>query len=153
MNAYQTPQVPGDSWRPTAARNVQLESHLGTQRSTESPVAKDQEACLSSEARDLVRDFVMPSDSSVLDFLEDHRVIARTLAEAAPRLREYFGESTVFSLRRAFDELGGRTLYAVVLWPGKPQDVRSALRRFDDEWWFTRSRQTSGKLVFTYELV
>ena len=63
------------------------------------------------------------------------------------------GGNAVFNLRAPIDEAGSQTLYAVAMWPGKLQDVRDALAKFDDEWWMARARQAAGYLTFTYELV
>jgi hypothetical protein len=56
-------------------------------------------------------------------------------------------------LRAPIDESGSQTLYVVAMWPGNVRDVRQALARFDDAWWIAHSRQASGHLAFTYELV
>jgi hypothetical protein len=97
--------------------------------------------------------YAFPADSSVRDFLTEHRTIPYILLEAAPQLKAHFGASAIFSLRTPTDDVGSRTLYAVVTWPGKSRDVRQALDRFDDSWWIAHSRQASGYLTFTYELM
>lgn len=102
---------------------------------------------------ELRRTFVMPDESSVVTFLSEHRTIPQILSEAATHLRACFGTGAVFNLRVPIDESGSRTLYAVVMWPGKLRDVREALAKFDDRWWIAHSRQTSGYLTFTYELM
>jgi len=51
------------------------------------------------------------------------------------------------------DEDGAQTLYVVAVWSGDVQDVRIALEHFDAQWWIANSRQASGDLCFTYELV
>jgi len=103
--------------------------------------------------RDVRRHFVLPADSSVVTFLAEHPNLTQVLLEAAPKLRAFFGAETVINLRAPIDDSGSQTLYAVVMWPGKVRDVRDALARFDDAWWIARSRQASGYLTFTYELV
>jgi hypothetical protein len=102
---------------------------------------------------DVRKHYVLPADPSVIDFLADHRAIPQLLLAAAPQIKGYFGRNAVFNLRAPLDEAGSRTLYAVVMWPGKLRDVRDALARFDDEWWMARARQAGGYLIFTYELV
>jgi len=75
------------------------------------------------------------------------------LIEAVPRLWESFGIDAVFNLRVLIDESGSRTLYAVAMWAGSAKDVSIALDQFEDGWWILNSRQASGILTFTYELV
>ncbi len=106
-----------------------------------------------SALEELRRKFILPPDPSVVTFLNDHRTLPQILLEAADHLRAYFGADTIFNLRAPIDESGARTLYAVVMWPGTVSAVREALARFDDEWWIAHSRQASGYLTFTYELV
>jgi hypothetical protein len=102
---------------------------------------------------EVCRYFVLPADSSVSAFLSGHRTLPQTLLEAVPQLRACFGAEAVFNLRAPIDESGSQSLYAVAMWSGNVPDVRQALARFDDAWWIEHSRQTSGCLSFTYELV
>ena len=97
--------------------------------------------------------FVLPADSSVLYFLRAHRNIPQILLGAVSHLKACFGVNAVFNLRAPIDESGIRTLYAVSMWPGKFNDVRTALENFDDQWWIANSPQAAGYLIFTYELV
>ncbi|HME08151.1 MAG TPA: hypothetical protein VKG25_13940 [Bryobacteraceae bacterium] len=106
-----------------------------------------------SALKELRRKFILPPDPSVVTFLTEHRTLPQILLEAADHLRAYFGADTIFNLRAPIDESGSRTLYAVVMWPGTVSAVKAALARFDDEWWIAHSRQASGYLTFTYELV
>lgn len=99
------------------------------------------------------RYYVLPADSSVSTFLTEHRVMPEILLGASQPLRACFGSETVFNLRAPIDESGSRTLYVVAMWPGKLQDVRRALAKFDADWWMPRARQAAGYLTFTYELV
>jgi hypothetical protein len=99
------------------------------------------------------RSFVLPADSSVSAFLSGHRIIPQILLESAAHLEACFGTGTVFSLRAPIDESGSQTLYVVAMWSGNVRDVRQALARFDEAWWIAHSRQASGNLAFTYELV
>jgi hypothetical protein len=96
--------------------------------------------------------YVLPADSSVESFLTEHRALTRILLDARPRLEQYFGAETTFSLKAPIDWEGEQTLYAVVLWPGEAREVRNALAKFDDEW-LARSTFSSIDLTFTYELV
>jgi hypothetical protein len=101
----------------------------------------------------LQKSYVLSNDRSVKAFLKSHRTIPHLLIQALPHLKQYFGASTVFTLRAIADEDGPQTLYAVVMWPGHVNDVRNALQNFDERWWIASSRQASGNLTFTYELV
>ena len=102
---------------------------------------------------ELRKHYVLPSDSSVRAFLAQHRGISAILLDAIPQLKKCFGTSAVFRLSAPVDEAGTRSLYAVVIWPGKIRDVRNALDRFDEDWWLTHSHSASSYFVFTYELV
>jgi hypothetical protein len=97
--------------------------------------------------------YVLPAGDSVELFLSHYRAVTGLLLQAIPKLREFFGSDTLFSLRVPIDDSGTQTLYAVAMWPGRIQDVKTALDRFDDSWWIPNSRQASGYLTFTYELV
>jgi hypothetical protein len=103
--------------------------------------------------KEVRRHFVLPADSSVATFLTERPTLTQILLDAAPQLRAAFGAEAVVNLRAPIDDSGSQTLYAVVMWPGQVRDVRDALARFDDAWWIARSRQASGYLTFTYELV
>ncbi len=96
--------------------------------------------------------FTMPDDPSVTTYLHEHRAIPQILLEAAPHLREHFGNA-VFTLRAPIDDSGSQTLYAVVMWHGPVDDVGDALDRFDEVWWIHNARRASSYLTFTYELV
>lgn len=99
------------------------------------------------------RHYVLPSDSTVMTFLTQHRMLPPILLEAAPQLEVCFGAQAVFTLRAPIDESGSQTLYSVAMWPGDVSEVREALRKFDDTWWIDHSREALGYLTFTYELV
>src|SRR5258706_14651599 len=109
-----------------------------------------QHEALSSELR---RQYVMPADSSVTAFLTEHLALAPILLEAVPQLKACFGAQAIFILRAPIDDSGLQTLYAVAIWPGNVGDVREALEKFDETWWIQHSREASGYLTFTYELV
>jgi hypothetical protein len=102
---------------------------------------------------DLQKSYVFVNEPAVRDFFISHRTAPQILLEAAPHLRRYFANGTIFNLRATVDEYGAQTLYAVALWAGPVQDARAALDLFDDNWWIANSRQVAGDLTFTYELV
>jgi hypothetical protein len=163
MNGYLDSQTSGNDWAspihimlheiPQIASSVPT---LGTRRSILSGL-EQQMAEFEADHQEIIGEvqklYVMSNDSSVIAFLDGHRTIPQLLIQAAPRLQEHFGESTVFSLRAVIDEYGWQTLYAVIVWPGKVDDVVMALDRFEDEWWIANSTPASGSLTFTYELV
>lgn len=164
MNAYQEFQTSGNQWPPP----VQAMLHREFQPSSPFPKPKprprvsieDLEKQMPAFAtehgpalKQVWRDFVLPPDSSVVTFLSEHRTILPILLESGSQLRACFGKETVFTLRAPIDESGSQTLYAVAMWRGNVRDVREALAKFDDTWWIEHSRQASGYLVFTYELV
>ena len=110
---------------------------------------REQEAVL-QQMRQL---YVFSDVSSVSEFLFEHRCVISPLLEAVSRLKEYFGESTIWKLNAPIDDSGMRTLYAAAQWTGDVNEVRHALGRFDDAWWIAISGGAAGHLTFTYELV
>ncbi|HEX3438096.1 MAG TPA: hypothetical protein VHT24_15110 [Pseudacidobacterium sp.] len=96
--------------------------------------------------------YVFPSDTSVAEFLNDHRAVPQLLIDAAPWLKKYFG-NTVFSLRVTSDEYGWQNLYADAMWSGDARDALQLLDQFEDEWWIANCRPARGALTFTYRLV
>ena len=92
------------------------------------------------------------NDRSVTTFLTEHPEIPEILIEAIPQLQKYFGLDSIFELRVLGDPDAGRHLYAVVIWRGPVVDARTALNKFDDEWWISRVDRSGGYLTFTYEL-
>jgi hypothetical protein len=96
--------------------------------------------------------YVLPTDSSVLDFLNDHRALPQLLIDAAPQLKRYFAD-TVFTLRATSDEYGWQNLYADAMWAGEASDAIRLLDYFEDEWWIPNCRPARGALTFTYRLV
>lgn len=171
MNAYQECQTSGNQWPPLVSPMLLEESRsasehkfppiLDCRRAPQGgTIFDDLEKRMvryAAEYRALLqeiqRHFMTPVDSSVTAFLTDNRAIPSMLLEAIPHLKTYFGADAVFSLRVSIDGPGSHILYAVVKWPGKVCDVRSALQRFDHEWWLRRAGQAAGFLTFTYELV
>jgi hypothetical protein len=101
---------------------------------------------------ELRRSYVLPADSSVLDFLSDHRALPQLLIEAAPHLKRYFA-NTVFNLRAESDEYGWQNLYADAMWAGDARDAVRHLEQFEDGWWLQNCRPARGVLTFTYRLV
>ena len=162
MNAYTAMQTSGIDWttpippplyrsfqeRPPGRSHPPRPELIGGHEEQMAGYASRQSVL--NEAR---RHFVLPADSSVVSLLADHPATGSVLLEAAPRLKQYFGATTILKLRAPIDESGMRTLYVVVIWPGKIQDVRNMLAEFDADWWLTHSPQTSEHIVFTYELV
>lgn len=163
MNGNFSSQTSGNCWSEPAP--VML--YEGFQETSEIPSPKssprilsdleDQMARFEAEHEALVKEvrkyYVLPADSSVLNFFRRYRTLPQLLLQAAQHLKEHFGTDAVFSLRVPVDESGSQTLYAVAMWPGNVRDVRSALAKFDDEWWIANSRQAAGYLTFTYELL
>jgi hypothetical protein len=103
-------------------------------------------------AGDIRRHYNCHEEAQVFSYLRKHPVLLSLLSLAAPILKSYFDPPTPLKLRAPVDEDGWQLLYAVVMWPGGPQEASAALNRFEDEWWLPNSRQASGRLTFTYEL-
>jgi hypothetical protein len=162
MNILQESQVSGIEWhpiRPTLHQPGQLISrvHEVSQRlmilgDFERQMA-DFQVQHEAVVRDVQRKFVLPADTSVEDFLKEHRTLPQILLESVSPLKIAFGAQIIVSLRVPVDEWGARTLYAVAMWRDHARDAREALAKFDDSWWIANSQQASGRLVYTYELV
>jgi len=159
MNVLQESQGSGIEWptiRPTLGQLVSP-AHGVPQRvmllgAFERQMA-DFEAQHLAVVREVQRKFVLPPDTSVEDFLKDHRTLPQILLESVGPLRLAFGAQIIVSLKVPVDESGASTLYAVAMWRGSVRDARAALETFDDSWWIANSQQASGRLVYTYELV
>ena len=162
MNAYHETQVSGIQWAapPAPLLYQPFQERLHWKNPLQPPaVFEGLERQMAESAaghetllNDVRKHYVLPTDSSVTNFLADHRAIPQILIGAAPHLKACFGTNVVFNLRAPLDESGTRTLYATVMWPGRGQDVRYALAKFDQEWWMERAGQMAGYLTFTYEL-
>ena len=161
MTAYQPVQTMEHDWRLTEPMLHQMlhkesPSHAESKRGT-SLREEHEENIRAAVAHDAVlrriRELFVMSADLPEGFLFAHRAIPRLLLEGASHLRACFGSETVFTLRAPIDDSGSRTLYAVVMWPGSVREVRMALEHFDETWWIANSRQSSGYLTFTYELV
>ena len=165
MTAYEPKQTSGSSWRTPAHQPL----YRAQQERPDQPFVCTQEryyqqfreqenqipdfAAQHSVLREIRKHYILPVDSSVRNFLAEHQTVVQVLLDAVHQLKDHFGVATRFTLQAPVDESGRQTVYVVVLWPGKIDDVRVALAGFDDEWWIAHSRQASGFLTFTYELV
>jgi hypothetical protein len=156
-------QVSGNTWKPSPRSAVYQDFQqvaIPAEPRVEREVLRDFERQMArfeaqheADLAELRKQYVFPTDSSVVTFLRRHRTLPQLLRLAAPRLKAHFGADAVLTLRAPVDESGSRTLYAVTMWPGRARDARIALDQFDDAWWIANSRQASGNLYFTYELV
>ena|ERR1022692_2334118 len=108
---------------------------------------------LNAEVKELKKRYVFTSNRNVQEFLQNHRSLPHILIDAEPHLKDCFGSDSVLNLEVLIDEDGSRSLYAVVLWRGEAELAESALAKFDDSWWLDKSREASGFLTITYELV
>jgi len=154
-------QTSGDNWGvlPKVMLHEQMQSHLIPPPHEHASVFDDlefqmaqQEAEHTDFVLEIAKCYVLPSDSSVIDFLKAHRVLPQLLIEAVPHLQKRFG-NTVFALRATSDEYGWETLYVDARWPGNAADVLAAIDRFEDDWWIANSHVASGALNFTYRLI
>ncbi|MBB5057738.1 hypothetical protein HDF16_002444 [Granulicella aggregans] len=163
MNGYLDSQTSGNDWSlPNRAMLHEIHQYIPIQtvisssqavfNNLETQMAKF-EADNQASILEVLEQYVISDDQQVMQFLREHLTLPELLIQAAPRLREYFGDTTVFSLRTVVDEHDWKTLYAVVIWPGKARDVVTALDSFDEDWWIRRSNLAAGNLTFTYELI
>lgn len=170
MNELSYSQVSGNDWTaPPSGMLYELVQQPPIHRSKPQPRIEDQnshrildqieqqmaqfEADHETAVTQLQRSYVFLNDRAIRSVFRSHRTAPQVLIEAVPWLRRTLGAATVFNLRASIDESGGQTLYVVAVWPGDVRDVRMALELFDEQWWITNSRQVSGDLTFTYELV
>ncbi len=161
MNAYHSIQTSGITWPAAARQTSRRAPQEGPRRFHPRPsglLEEHEKQGGGSVPRESVLDvvrkhYLLPADDSVLSYLTHYPSTLQVLAEAAPRLKQYFGGAAIFRLKAPVDEAGIRTLYVVVVWPDEIGAVRRALDKFDDEWWLIHSRQTAEYVVFTYELV
>ncbi len=96
--------------------------------------------------------FLLPEESSVEEVLSEEPALTQILVDSVPHLKSCFGSDAVLALRAPLDDSGVRELYALVLWPGGVDELRSALARFDESFLF-ESPALGANLTFTYELV
>ena len=163
MNSYPQTQPSALYWNtPGAARaySPYQEVPVSIAKAQETEILADAERQMAkfeeeheATLRMVATQYVMPEDSSVQRFLRSHRTLPQLLIEAIPHLKRCFGELAVFSLRAPVDESGGQMLYGLVVWPGDVNQVRRSLAQFDEDWWIKHSRQASGRLSFSFELV
>jgi hypothetical protein len=164
MNAaYQQRQTSGNRWAPGVhmlrGEHPQIQQSAILESGRGLAVLDDLEGQMATFAKqqaeiaELRKHFVLFSSSAVEKYLSEHRTLAQILLESVPHLRAHFGADAILNLRALMDESGSQTLYAVVMWSASLQDVRCHMAGFDDGWWLAHSRQTSGYLNFTYELV
>ncbi len=163
MNVYERTQISGIKWDiPSTARAYRRhqEAPIPDPRAQETDILADAERQMAqfeaqheATLREIAKNYTMPGDSSVQSFLRNHRTIPQLLVEAIPYLKRCFGGLAVVALRASIDESGAQMLYALVMWPGEVNHARQSLERFDDDWWIAHSRQASGYLSFSFELV
>lgn len=162
MNLLVDNQTSGNDWGPL----IQPMLHERAQESpiqwpaiTQRSILKDFEEEMAhfereyqAHIKELRRLYVLPSDGSVVAFLNVHRALPPILISAMPQLRRIFRD-TVFALRADSDEYGWENLYVDALWSRDAYEAFHLLDRFSDEWWIANSRPARGALTFTYRLV
>lgn len=163
MNAYQQIQRPGIRWPEVPAallypqgattRNVAEPRRTAVDLEDFKRQMAEYEAEFATSMKDVQKHFVLPSDSSVKDFLRGHRTVLEMLLESVVPLGRCFAAGTIFGLRSPIDESGSQTLYVVAMWPQPVQQARDALDKFDSTWWLSNAMRAAGLLAFTYELV
>jgi hypothetical protein len=103
--------------------------------------------------RDLRRTFIFADNSGVETFIRYHRALGVFLLEAAPVLREYFGQDAQLALDVPSEDGAPRTINALILWRGDRTEARTALRRFDDNWLMPNLKKAGRRIVFDFELI
>ncbi len=98
------------------------------------------------------RSYVIEDEGSLTAFFRMHPHLPQLLIDAVPRLSRFFGNAAILLLVRA-DEDGWEMAYAIVQWPGEPDDALEALDRFDEAWWLANSDPAGTTLTFTYQLI
>jgi hypothetical protein len=162
MNGLLDNQTSGNEWAPPVPAMQHERSQVSSVKwypADQRFVLKDFERQMAQYEReyaehlaDVRKLYVMPSDTSVADFLNNHRALPQILMAAMPQLRKLFGD-TVFALRATSDEFGWENLYVDTLWPGDALEVFGLIDQFSDSWWIANSAPARGALTFTYRLI
>jgi hypothetical protein len=154
-------QVTGSNWEPL----IQAMLHESTQTSAipdqsfqetifgnlEQQIA-DHDVEFNGVIRDLRKTFIFTDSAAVEAFIRYHRALGAILLEAAPALRQYFGQDAQLSLDVPSEDGVPRTINAVILWRSDRTEARTALRRFDDNWLMPNLKKAGGRIVFDFEL-
>ena len=111
------------------------------------------EAEFSATLDELQKTFILVNPEAIQVFLRANRPVASLLKGALPNFVKAFGTGTPLALDLLDDEADARSLYAVARWRGTSEEARHALQNFDDSWLIPNLGRTSGRIVFTYELV
>jgi hypothetical protein len=100
----------------------------------------------------LNQSYVIDNRDAVNPFLAANHLHS-LLREALPHLEAAFSNSTVKTLSLVTNDEGSQTLFCFVMWKGKMEAARAALRAFDESWWLTNSGKIADKLNFDFELI
>jgi hypothetical protein len=157
MNAA-TEQMPSNAWpvEVTKISRARLVRESGSCRAGMFDLLEQEMAVFACEheqsLKDVKKNYVASDRDLVESFLTQHRTMPELLLEAAPKLKEWFGNDAVLSLRLVSEDATSATLFGSVVWRGSVADARRALAGFDEGWWLSKMAQAGGRLAFTYEL-
>lgn len=162
MNGLLDNQTSGNEWGPpvpSMQHERSQDAPLRWFQAKQLSILKDYDEQMAQHEREyaanldeLRKYYVLPSDVSVAEFLNDHRALPQILILAMPHLRKLFGD-TVFTLRATSDEFGWQNLYVDALWDRDAMEAFDLLDQFSDQWWLENSAPARGALTFTYRLV
>jgi hypothetical protein len=161
MNGIIDQQTPSLEWRPSPPRAM-LHQSLDVQTS---PNAKemiqlfgslDLQMAEHNKEFDLAINtlrgmYMFSHNDEVTAFLKSNRAVAPLLIEAFPYMsRAFAGAAILLDLMN--EEESSQTINALALWWGKREEARTALRKFDREWWLDNIGKANGRIVFDYQI-
>lgn len=112
-----------------------------------SPIERD----IEPELDRLAARYTFRDPDEVRSYLRIYPHLVQVLVEATEVIPRYFGEDAPLALEVFSDPEGtpeDKDLFAYIGVPIDRNDAFDRLDRFDDEWWFERSPNSPGVLVF-----
>lgn len=114
---------------------------------------KPQELSLSTSAGELDSRFIIKTNRhETLRFIAVNG-LGTVLLQSEEHIRAAFGESSLRTLAIVEDDEGYRTLFCLVMFDGRLDAARIALKSFDNNWWLQQANRFASKLNFDFELV
>lgn len=100
----------------------------------------------------LEQEYVLENGPILRSFLRARPTAIALLFEAAPYIKDSFGQECVKAIRLVTDGLEGASVFGIVFWPGPTERAREALANFDQRWWLRNCNRAGGAVNFNIEL-
>jgi hypothetical protein len=113
----------------------------------------EHEAAFAKNINALKNSFIFNDPGGVETFIRNHRAVVSILLEAAPVMKECFGDNVPLALDLTSEDGPPRLIYALGMWDGDSDQARAALEAFEEKWGVGNSRKAGGRIVFDYQLV